>query len=96
MRYIGRTRVGSDVLSEGYSADESIAGVEHKIGAYTYNNVSASYDFAKYHTTMSVGIDNLANKTPPMFYQWGSNSNTDASTYDQIGRYYWMRATVTF
>lgn len=96
MRYIGRTRVGSDDLSEGYSADESIPGVEHKIGAYTYNNVSASYDFTKYHTTLSAGIDNLANKTPPLFYQWGSNSNTDAYTYDQIGRYYWVRATVTF
>ncbi len=96
LRYIGRTQVGSSNLADGYSADEGIAGVEHKIGAYAYNNVSASYDFTGYHTTVSAGIDNLADKTPPLFYQWGSNSNTDAYTYDQIGRYYWLRATVTF
>ncbi|MBE1161885.1 TonB-dependent receptor [Dyella acidiphila] len=96
MRYIGRTQVGSADLSQGYSADESLPGVVHPIGAYVYHNISGSYAFAKYHTTLSVGIDNLSNKQPPMFYQWGSNSNTDAYTYDLIGRYYWMRATLSF
>jgi outer membrane receptor protein involved in Fe transport len=96
IRYIGRTKVGSADLSQGYSADEVINGVVHDIGAYAYNNVSASYAFAKYHTTVSVGIDNLSDKQPPMFYQWGSNGNTDAYTYDLIGRYYWMRATLSF
>ena len=95
-RYIGRTRVGDSDLSQNYSADESLPGVERKIGAYVYNNLSASYDFSKLHTRVSLGVDNIANKEPPMFYQWGSNSNTDAYTYDQIGRYYWARATVTF
>ena len=39
--------------------------------------------------TVSIGVDNLANKRPPMFCPRGSNSHTDAYTYDQIGRYYW-------
>lgn len=96
IRYIGRTKVGSAELSQGYSADEGVNGVVHKIGAYAYNNLSASYDFKKYHTMLSVGVDNIADKQPPMFYQWGSNANTDAYTYDLIGRYYWMRAVVSF
>lgn len=96
IRYIGRTKVGSADLSQGYSADETINGVVDHIGAYAYNNISGSYAFAKYHTTISLGIDNLSDKQPPMFYQWGSNANTDAYTYDLIGRYYWMRATLSF
>ncbi|MBA2079248.1 TonB-dependent receptor [Rhodanobacter sp. PCA2] len=95
LRYIGRTKVGSADLSQSYSADEGRDGVVHRIGAYVYNNLSASYEFGKYHTTLSVGVDNIADKQPPMFYQWGSNSNTDAYTYDLIGRYYWARATVS-
>ena len=96
LRYVGRTRVGNADVAQGYSADEALEGVVHKIGAYAYNNLSAGYDFEKYHTNLSIGVDNIADKKPPMFYQWGSNSNTDAYTYDQIGRYYWARATVTF
>lgn len=96
LRYVGRTKVGSADPSQSYSADEGIDGLVHKIGAYAYNNLSASYKFNNYHTTLSLGVDNIADKQPPMFYQWGSNSNTDAYTYDLIGRYYWMRATVSF
>ena len=96
IRYIGRTQVGSADLSQGYSADETIPGAVHAIGAYAYHNISGSYAFTQYHTTVSLGIDNLSDKQPPMFYQWGSNSNTDAYTYDLIGRYYWMRATLSF
>ena len=96
MRYVGRTRVGSADLSQGYSADEDINGVVHPIGAYVYHNISGSYALAKYHTTISAGVDNLSNKQPPMFYQWGSNGNSDAYTYDLVGRYYWMRATLAF
>lgn len=96
IRYVGRTRVGNADLSQGYSADEDINGVVRPIGAYAYHNVSASYALSKYHTTLSGGIDNLSNKQPPMFYQWGSNGNTEAYTYDLIGRYYWMRATMSF
>lgn len=95
MRYIGRTRIGNSDPAADYSADENINGVVRKIGAYVYNNVSAGYTFSKLHTTVSAGIDNLANKQPPMFYQWGSNSNTDAYTYDQIGRYFWARVAVS-
>ncbi|MEO8777148.1 MAG: TonB-dependent receptor [Rhodanobacter sp.] len=95
LRYVGRTKVGSADPSQSYSADGAIGGVVHRIGAYAYNNLSASYDFNKYHTTLSVGVDNIADKQPPMFYQWGSNSNTDAYTYDLLGRYYWVRASVS-
>jgi outer membrane receptor protein involved in Fe transport len=44
-----------------------------------------------------LGIDNIADKQPPLFYQNNvTNSNTDVATYDVMGRYYWARATVTF
>ena len=95
LRYVGHTRVGNADLSQDYSADESLAGVVRRIGAYAYNNASVSYNFAKLHTLLSFGVDNLADKRPPLFYQWGSNGNTDAYTYDLIGRYYWVRATVS-
>ena len=97
MRYIGRTQVGSADEQQQLSADLSIPAVVRKVGAYTYHNVQAGYDFEPWHTRLDLGIDNLTDKQPPLLYQNNvTNSNTDVATYDVMGRYYWIRATLTF
>lgn len=48
-------------------------------------------------TTFSFGVDNLFDKQPPMMYMNNTlNSDTDVSTYDVVGRYYWARANIKF
>jgi outer membrane receptor protein involved in Fe transport len=97
VRYVGKSQVGSTDLSQGLSADADEAGVARKFGAYAYHNVQAGYDFKQWHTRLDLGVDNLTDKQPPLYYSNNvTNANTDVATYDLLGRYYWVRATVTF
>jgi outer membrane receptor protein involved in Fe transport len=97
LRYVGRTQVGSADLDQGLSADSDVPGVERKIGAYVYHNVQVAYRVEPWHTRFELGVDNLADKQPPLFFSNNvNNANTDVATYDLLGRYYWVRATVSF
>lgn len=97
LRYVGRTQVGSADLDQGLSADSALPGVERKIGAYVYHNVQVAYRVEPWHTRFELGVDNLADKQPPLFFSNNvNNANTDVATYDLLGRYYWVRATVSF
>jgi len=59
--------------------------------------VNFGYNIEPINTLVQVGIDNLTDKQPPIFYQQNVlNANTDVSTYDPIGRFYWGRVTVKF
>jgi len=35
-------------------------------------------------------------KQPPQLWQYGFDSNTDARTYETVGRFYWARVGVKF
>ena len=97
MRYIGPSTVGS--AHEGFCFNTAADGscVYFRVPSVIYHNVSASRKFPAWHTTFSVGVDNLADKKPPIYYGYYSNAaNTDASTYDTLGRYYWGRMRVEF
>lgn len=66
-------------------------------GAQTYHNVQVGYEFEPWNTRVQFGIDNAFNKLPPILYQNNTlNGNTDERTFDTVGRYYWMTATVRF
>jgi outer membrane receptor protein involved in Fe transport len=97
MRYVGRTKIGSADPNQGLSADAGQGLVVRKIGAVTYHDLQLGYNVEPWHTRFDVGIDNVADKQPPLFYaNVSNNANTDVSTYDLLGRYYWVRATVHF
>jgi outer membrane receptor protein involved in Fe transport len=66
------------------------------IGAVVYHNVSFGYNIQPINTRIDVGIDNVGDKQPPLFYQSVTNANIDINTYDPIGRYYRARVTVKF
>jgi outer membrane receptor protein involved in Fe transport len=65
-------------------------------GAVVYHNVSFGYNIEPINTRIDIGIDNIGDKQPPLFYQSVVNANIDINTYDPIGRYYWGRVTVKF
>jgi outer membrane receptor protein involved in Fe transport len=46
-------------------------------------------------TTLTVGVNNLADRKPPMIYQ-GFQGNSDAATYDYMGRFIYTRLSQLF
>ena len=66
------------------------------IPSVTYYDLTLGYTFGT-DTKVQVGAINLGDKDPPILYQNNVlNANTDVSTFDTIGRYYWARYTVKF
>jgi len=52
-----------------------------------YTNLSGGYTFAPTNTKLQIGVINAFNRVPPIFYQNNvTNANTDVSTYDTLGR----------
>jgi len=107
MRYIGRIAVGfatpnfggsSATVDGGKNAGgDAYIGSPFKYGSMLYHNISFGYNIEPINTMVQVGVDNVGDKQPPIFYQNNViNANTDTSTYDTIGRYFWGKITVKF
>ncbi len=75
---------------------DAATGASSRMASVIYQSIQVGYDVPSIHTKFDIGVDNLADKTPPLIYQNGANYNVDTATYDVIGRYYWARATVKF
>lgn len=69
---------------------DQVTGANAPMGATVYHAVQLSYAVPSIRTRFSVGVDNLGNKMPPLYY------SLDTSTYDTLGRYYHARVTVDF
>ena len=78
------------------NADAVIAGVNRPMASILYHSAQIAYAVPSIKTRFEFGVDNIADKVPPLIYQNGLNYNVDTSTYDVLGRYYWARATVKF
>jgi outer membrane receptor protein involved in Fe transport len=101
-RYIGPVDVDSS------SQNPDLAGSYYlptaHIGGYSYIDLSASIPIATSGVSVRVGVNNLADKTPPTVAN-GSlsacptatcNDNTWAGTYDTLGRYMYAHVTAKF
>ena len=81
---------------DNYIGQDTGFAVQH-YGAITYHNASLGYSIEPINTFVSVGIDNIFDKQPPLLYLNNVlNANTDVSTYDLLGRYYHASVTVKF
>ncbi len=61
-----------------------------------YTNVEVGYNFPT-NTHVMFGIQNAFNRQPPLFYQNNvTNANTDVSTYDVLGRRWYVGFTQKF
>jgi len=65
-----------------------------KVPAYNYFYLNGSWKVND-HLEIFGGIDNLTNKKPPI-YESGFQYQTDPSTYDVIGRYFYVGAKARF
>ncbi|NMP30745.1 TonB-dependent receptor [Thalassotalea sp. M1531] len=59
-----------------------------------YHDINGSYNFSE-TLTLSGGVNNLFDKEAP-YYTGNNDSNTDPYTYDVIGRYVFVKASVAF
>jgi outer membrane receptor protein involved in Fe transport len=67
-----------------------------EIGSMTYVDASVGYMFPS-NTRIQVGAINLADKQPPLLYQNNViNANTDVSTYDLLGRRWYVGLSQKF
>jgi outer membrane receptor protein involved in Fe transport len=66
-------------------------------GSTLYNDVSVGYNVEPLHTQLDFGVNNVFDKQPPVLFANNSlNANTDPSSFDLMGRYFWARVTVKF
>lgn len=65
----------------------------NKIGAATFHNVQAKYHFADNRTTLTVGVNNVFNKQPPISHSTGSY---DSTVYPIPGRFPYISISHTF
>jgi iron complex outermembrane recepter protein len=100
-RYIGA--VASDRTSNDPQLKaDYFPGTAH-IGAYNYLDLSASVPVAT-GVTLRLGVNNLADKTPPIVVNGNysdcpnatCNDNTFVGTYDTLGRYMYAHVTAKF
>ncbi|GIU50600.1 TonB-dependent receptor [Shewanella sairae] len=64
------------------------------VDAVMYHDLSATYDLTE-TVRLSGGVNNLFDEQPP-YYTGNNDSNTDPYTYDVLGRYFFVRASVKF
>jgi hypothetical protein len=101
-RYVGPFQVGNDDIRQGTSADAACAAdpqfcYEVHYPSYIIHSLNVGYALPSINSRIEVGVDNFTDKQPPFLYQNNVlNANTDPSTFDTIGRYYWARYTVKF
>jgi iron complex outermembrane receptor protein len=84
-RYIGKMK--------DYSAVANPTSKAPGVGSYSYFDVDAHWAVIE-HLNLTVGITNLADKQPP--FVSGQPLTTDASTYDILGRTYFVGFTAKF
>jgi outer membrane receptor protein involved in Fe transport len=96
-QYIGKETIGSADPNQQESADGALAAYTIAVPTIIYNNLEVGYNIEPINTQISLGVDNVFDKQPPIFTQTSVvNANTDVNTYDTVGRFYWARATVKF
>ncbi len=67
-----------------------------EIGSMTYIDATFGYTFPT-DTKIQVGGINLGDKVPPLLFQNNvTNANTDVSTYDLLGRRWYVGLTQKF
>jgi outer membrane receptor protein involved in Fe transport len=77
-------------------ADGAIPDQALDIPSVTYLDLTLGYSFAS-NTRLQAGVQNLTDEEPPFFYQNNvTNANTDVSTYDVLGRQWYLGVTQRF
>jgi outer membrane receptor protein involved in Fe transport len=97
-RYNLRFIDGMDVVNNDAILSSPSIGIRPKVSTYTYHDLSARWKINDTFTLVA-GVNNIADKQPPIYTtdsQAGIQSNTDPSTYDVLGRRYFLNLGMKF
>ncbi len=87
-----------DVVNSDASRAPVENGVVPSVSSYTYHRLTGSWRPIE-ELTFTLGIANLFDKDPPIYTsdsRSGIQANTDPSTYDVLGRRYFLSGTYSF
>lgn len=76
-------------------ADDPIRFDQNSIGGYTIHDLNTTYHLADYDVRLTLGIENLFNRTPPLSTQAAANSY-ETGLFSGAGRFYWFRVNKRF
>ncbi len=95
--YQGQNPDGTDRTPPPDDPDNGIVYNERQVDALMTADIFASYLFRSTIATsrLTIGINNVLNPDPPVVYN-GFLANSDASTYDYKGRYFYARFVQRF
>lgn len=95
---IGQFRLGARIQYIGSMVDPTFltnpATALPGVPAYVYYGLDANYQFRKIPLNLRAGIDNIGNKGPPEVR--GTPSVTSPTTYDTVGRRFYIGGTLSF
>jgi len=81
-----------DVVNNDAVLSRPAIGIRPTVPTYLYHDLSARWKINDTFTLV-VGVNNIGDKDPPIYTtdaQAGIQSNTDPSTYDVLGRRYFL------
>ena len=92
------TFIGRSALDDQYLAQFDLPANAIKVGSRTYQDFQLTFDVKK-QVQLYLGIDNAFDTAAPMILSGvngnSTGTNTDAGTYDPIGRRYYVGLRVT-
>jgi outer membrane receptor protein involved in Fe transport len=91
--------IGDLVVRPGFASSPNLSYLQAQIPIPNifYTNVTLGYTVEKTNTHIQAGIQNLTDKQPPLFYFPNIiNSNTDVSTYNLVGRQFFISIVQKF
>lgn len=92
-----------DSVTDNGTGGDSVSGLEH-VGSFTAIDLSLSYDFGHLHLNklldgvkVTAGVNNVANRLPPLAESAFPDTNADVGTYDgAIGRMWFVDIEAKF
>ena len=94
LRYVGGFK---ECVDNDCNTPENLEMASRDVDAYVTGDASVGYTSKELHgsTQLTVGVNNLTNTRPPLIYV-GFAGDSDASTYDYMGRYFYARVSHQF
>ncbi len=94
LRYVGTYK---ECAGDNCNNDHNLAVASRDVDRYFKLDLFGGYDFRSRvgKTTLQVGVNNLFDATPPVVYN-APAANSDAATYDFVGRMVYVRLSQLF
>ena len=94
LRFVGTYK---ECAGNNCNSDRNLAMASRDVDRYVKLDLFAGHDFrlGVGKTTLQVGVNNLFDATPPVVYN-AAAANSDAATYDFIGRLVYLRLSQQF